>query len=583
MQSSSGGTDGARKLHAPREKAMAKFLYIGLFIFCVSHLCADVISIGNGNILHQGLPIEPVARFSYTQQLYYASEIGMPGEITQLEFHYNVQSEGFYQGNKEWKIYLGHSALQELDAWQPISGLSLVYDGVLSYNYFTSGLPGVGWLSIPLQESFQYNGSDNLILAVDENTDGQGSTSDDFFCSQTGYVRGLNFQSMSVNPDPGDPPATFNTKYYISNLRLHMGSAVNPDAPQNLYGNYYDQAIRLFWEAPQSGEPSSYLLHRDGLVIHEPVGLNYVDSDIHPGNTYTYSVQAAYASGDISPHSNHVQITVPESGQDMILYQGFEELTPFSSVIPGYQNLDLDGSQTWGWEHLDFPGEGSAMAWMTFAPGATTPPATDIAAATGGKMLMAASAVTPPNNDWLILPNLRVGTSASFSFKARSYTAAYGLERLRVMISTTDADPQSFTPLHTEPWLGIPAAWTDYSFELASYANQDIYLALNCVSLDAFALFIDDLMVIADSGHVGLDCPVAAVPKPFPNPSGKDFKVSSDAPFDLSIYNLRGQKLGSAKGVRSYEAINLGLSSGIYFVRISQAGRHHTFRQVVVP
>jgi len=568
---------------AKRGESMIRRLVFVLLFIATYALSAQVVSIGNGNILHQGLPIEPLARFSYTQQLFLASEIEMAGEITHLGFQYNVQSSLFFAGNKDWKIYLGHSDLNAMQDWVPINELSLVFNGSLSLDSFDNSLPGSGWLTIPLQQGFLYDGASNLIIAVDENTDGSGASSDDFYCREMASVRALNYQSMSINPDPENPPDTINFKQYLANLRLHFNGTEHSDAPRNLYAYYADQAIRLFWQAPLEGTPQAYLLHRGSQVISEITSCDYTDTNISIGNTYVYSVQARYPGGLLSPHSNSFSITVPQDGSQIILFESFEHCTAFTQQIAGFQNLDLDGSLTWGWDNLDFPSEGNALGWMVFAPAHTTPPLTGISVPTGTKMLMSASAMTPPNNDWLIFPYLNLGNSATLEFTARSFTTAYGLERLRVLISTSDSAPESFSPLHAEDWLSLPASWTEYEYDLSAYANQDVYLAINAVSLDAFALFVDDLKVQSEGGHLEAQDHAPATIRPYPNPAQGDFSLKSQDYFDLQLYNIRGQKIAAYEGIKSFNSARLRLCPGIYILRLKQDGRQHTFRQIVLP
>lgn len=40
-----------------------------------------------------------------------------------------------------------------------------------------------------------------------------------------------------------------------------------------------------------------------------------------------------------------------------------------------------------------------------------------------------------------------------------------------------------------------PVAWTQYTYDLNSYAGQQIYLAINCVSDDAFVFMVDDIYI----------------------------------------------------------------------------------------
>ncbi|MDY0152777.1 MAG: hypothetical protein RBS43_10930, partial [Candidatus Cloacimonas sp.] len=197
--------------------------FLLLVVALLLPLFAETIAIGNGNVLNQGLPIEPIARYSYSQQLFLASEIGLSGLIDSLSFKYSETSNLFFEGIKEWKIWLGHSSRMVMGSWMPLDSLYLVYNGMLSPSYFDGGLPGNGWLHIPLQQSFYYNGNANLVLAVDENTYEYGSSSDDFICTNVSQQRAIQFQSQTTNPNPAEPPVSgFTYKTHRSNLRISL-------------------------------------------------------------------------------------------------------------------------------------------------------------------------------------------------------------------------------------------------------------------------------------------------------------------------------------------------------------------------
>jgi hypothetical protein len=86
---------------------MAQKVLICLLLLLPLLSWGQTVDIGNGDLLNQGLPFEPLARFSYSQQLYLAEEIGQSGTITHLGFQYHVQSTGFLDANKNLKIYMG--------------------------------------------------------------------------------------------------------------------------------------------------------------------------------------------------------------------------------------------------------------------------------------------------------------------------------------------------------------------------------------------------------------------------------------------------------------------------------------------
>jgi len=193
--------------------------------------------------------------------------------------------------------------------------------------------------------------------------------------------------------------------------------------------------------------------------------------------------------------------------------------------------------------------------------------------------------MTPPNNDWMISPYLHLGQNATLTFWARSFTAAYGLERLRVLISPASSNPDSFQTLHSENFLAVPSSWTEYSFDLSQYADQDVWLALNCVSLDAFALFIDDILLSSGGGHLDAtdDLIPAAKVRNYPNPARKSFTLEADNFFAADIYNLRGQRLHRIKGTKRFDSAALALPAGLYLIRVKDGDKSYTIKQVVLP
>lgn len=107
----------------------------------------------------------------------------------------------------------------------------------------------------------------------------------------------------------------------------------------------------------------------------------------------------------------------------------------------------------------------------------------------GNKMFMAVASNNYVNNDWLISPRLN-GAEQWISFYARSFTVdGVAPERMKVWYSTTDTDPVNFIEL-TENYVELPATWVEYRYHLPEGAR---YFAINCVSDDSFAMFVDDI------------------------------------------------------------------------------------------
>jgi len=100
----------------------------------------------------------------------------------------------------------------------------------------------------------------------------------------------------------------------------------------------------------------------------------------------------------------------------------------FATTFDPWILHDLDGSNTYGFSGIDFPGTGTAMSYIIFNPSATTPEM-DFDAHSGDKFAACFAATAGPNNDWMITPQVPGG--GVIKFWARTYMD-YGLERMKI-------------------------------------------------------------------------------------------------------------------------------------------------------
>lgn len=84
--------------------------------------------------------------------------------------------------------------------WLPLSEMVKVFEGTMLLSSTR------GWVTVPCQTPFEYNGQDNLVIAVDENTPGYHSSSAQFYCQATPETQALVYFSDGQNPNPADPP-----------------------------------------------------------------------------------------------------------------------------------------------------------------------------------------------------------------------------------------------------------------------------------------------------------------------------------------------------------------------------------------
>ena len=125
-------------------------------------------------------PINNYWKYSFTQQIFTHDEVGPAGDITKISFKYSYSSSMTKKNNV--KIYLGHTTKNEFSSttdWVSPTGLTLVYSGNLNCSN--------GWNEFELDVPFNYNGVDNLLVCVnDESGQYDGSSYTFYYTNCTG-------------------------------------------------------------------------------------------------------------------------------------------------------------------------------------------------------------------------------------------------------------------------------------------------------------------------------------------------------------------------------------------------------------
>ncbi len=274
------------------------------------------------------------------------------------------------------------------------------------------------------------------------------------------------------------------------------------------------------------------------------------------------------------------KVTIVNSTATYDIVDDFESYEDFSlSCSPWIMN-DVDQSTTYGIEDIDFTNSGSPMSFIVFNRNQTNPATLNEAwnAHSGEKYLACFAATTPPNNDWLISPRVLISDMTKFDFWAKSITDQYGLERFKVAVSTTGTD---FTVISEGDYVEAPIEWTYYNYDLSQYSGQEVYIAINCVSHDAFAFMVDDIEIDLPTRVENVEqLPSEYVleqnhPNPF-NPVTKiGFVLPQKSKVTIELHNIVGEKVAEIVSSKIYNIgnweveLNTGsLASGVYFYTI---------------
>ena len=244
------------------------------------------------------------------------------------------------------------------------------------------------------------------------------------------------------------------------------------------------------WSFP-GGSPSSSSLPSPTITYNTP-------------GTYNVTLTVTAGSQNATETKNGYITVLPSSSGSDFSYD-FEACTNFAvDQFSPCTTYDGDGSPTYGMQNVQFENSGYTGAFIAFNASATNP---SLAGgnwdAHGGSKCGACFAAVPPaqggsgpNNDWFITPKINLISNSSFSFWAKSATVQYGKDRFNVLISTTNNNISSFTKISTGTYTETSETWTKYTYDLNAYNGQGVYLAIQCVSNDAFAFLIDDIEIL---------------------------------------------------------------------------------------
>ncbi len=214
------------------------FLMIGM----IGLFSASVLAQGGGEIVEIGTattgttlsPIYTPKNYSFTQQLYTAEEIGTDGTITSIAFHWA------FNGSKTFGIdvYMKHTerAYFETSADRiPLSASDKVFTGTINPDQDS-------WITITLDEPFEYDGSSNLVIAVHRTSGSPGFNDLDsnWNVIPTWYYTSTDRYTMLYMGDDQSQYVSLSPAYMAPsnnrpNIQIEIGSSTTTcKAPKNL-------------------------------------------------------------------------------------------------------------------------------------------------------------------------------------------------------------------------------------------------------------------------------------------------------------------------------------------------------------
>jgi len=316
-------------------KKYSLFILLLTLLAICSVSFADTVQIGTGTGTTSYLPIYGLYGYNYTQQIYTQAQINKAGNITKLRFFY---VSGTITNSKDWVIYMGHTTKTTFSSttdWEPLANLTQVFAGdVSSYVPLANN-----WMEIPLTTPFNYNNTNNLIIAVDENTPNYASMTWGAFTS--GSNTGIYYYSDTVNPDPATPPTASSRTGSIDRIQLVFPNTSAPLAPTLLFppngGWTFTDGVLSWTPTLGAGDANAYDVYfgtsaNPPLVSSNQTATTYTPT-LAAGTTYYWKVVAKNEIGD-SPATDIWSFKTPTATQ---LAESFENISfpPVGWANPG--------------------------------------------------------------------------------------------------------------------------------------------------------------------------------------------------------------------------------------------------------
>ena len=183
-------------------------------LLSILNLAAQVTKIiGTGTSSTNQYPTDGYYNYSWSYTIYKASDIGMAGVITKIEYDVNNSNTSITMYNQ--KVYLLNTTASSITSTSyenPTTlGATLVYSGTKTWS-------GSGWQGVDLQTNFVYNGTDNLMV-IWENRDGSYTTNFPYFKYSSSSYTATKYKSS----DSSFPTSGYTTTNR-TNIRLSISS-----------------------------------------------------------------------------------------------------------------------------------------------------------------------------------------------------------------------------------------------------------------------------------------------------------------------------------------------------------------------
>ncbi len=182
------------------------------------------LELGHDESNNDYLPSYSFYEYALSQQIYTAAEIGSACTITSISFFNKANTDR----TRSYDIYLKHtdkSAFSSKTDWITMEASDKVFSGTVT-------MKAMAWTTFVLDTPFEYNGTSNLVVVVDDNTNGY-DPAPYMSCSvySTDASRALYAYSAGTNYNPLAPPTSVEYNSGVLTMKNHLILGINTGSP----------------------------------------------------------------------------------------------------------------------------------------------------------------------------------------------------------------------------------------------------------------------------------------------------------------------------------------------------------------
>lgn len=265
------------------------------------------------------------------------------------------------------------------------------------------------------------------------------------------------------------------------------------------------------------------------------------------------------------------------NGQTTILFEdNFDSYEDFIYENVGdWVIVNKNSSGTYGFSGLTYPNAGGSHAFIVFNStainGYVASGSSDWTSFSGEKAMVSVSDDNGPNDSWLISPLITLGDEQNLvSFMSKAGDNDYKDEKFNVYVSYGSTNPDAFYLIASET-LTLGMDWKLYGYSLAGYENENVRIAIQCVSDDQFGFFVDNFSVKGVL-TASIDEYITSQFKIYPNPATSMLTINNGSDLainEVEIVNTLGEVVKNESVNSIHAQIDVqSLTRGVYFLNI---------------